>query len=206
MKRGSALQHLGRWIMGRWRATVGPGPAGVALEAAELEVLLPFHLRLDDQGRIAHVGPSLAKLLGGEPLGDPIDHHLILARPRGPEALGAPDAAAETAPPAAGRWGRLRRRKLVGRPLVFRLRRPLDQPVTLLGQLIQPAGQHDLLALNPLFETLDHLEAAGLHLHDYPIHDSTRMLLTAHLLVAGYRIALEEISLARSGYQIGEGD
>ena len=78
--------------------------------------------------------------------------------------------------------------------------------MTLLGQLIRPAGQADLLVLNPLFETLERLEAAGLHLHDYPIHDSTRMLLTAHLLVAGYRSALEELSLARSGFRIGDGD
>ena len=40
------------------------------------------------------------------------------------------------------------------------------------------------------------LVAAWLHLHEYPIKDSTRTLLTAHLPVAGYRSALGDLSLA----------
>ncbi len=196
------LQALGRRASRRWQAFVGDGAAGVALAAAELDVLMPFHLRLNDRGRIVHVGPSLAKLLGGEARGELLDRHLVLVRPR---SFGA-DGLAKASPASGSPWGEERRRRLVGRPLLFRLQRPQEQEVTLLGQLIRPAGQPDLLVLNPLFETLERLEAAGLHLHDYPIHDSTRMLLTAHLLVAGYRSALEELSLARSGFRIGDGD
>ena len=49
------------------------------------------------------------------------------------------------------------------------MQRPQEQEVTLLGQLIRPAGQADLLVLNSLFETLERLAAAWLHLHDDPI-------------------------------------
>lgn len=196
------LLALGRWAAGRWQAILGGRATGIALSAAELDVLVPFHLRFDDRGRIVHVGPSLAKLLGGEPRGEPLDRHLVLTRPRD---LGS-DGSGEASSGTDGPWGHERRRRLVGRPLLFRLQRPQEQEVTLLGQLIRPAGQAELLVLNPLFETLERLEAAGLHLHDYPIHDSTRMLLTAHLLVAGYRSALEELNLARTGFRIDEGD
>ena len=138
--------------------------------------------------------------------GEPLDRHLVLVRPR---SFGA-DGVAEASPASGGPWGEERSQGQGGRPLLFRLQRPQEQEqepeVTLLGQLIRPAGQADLLVLNPLFETLERLEAAGLNRHDAPIEDSTRVLLTAHVLVAGYRAALEDLSLARSGFCIGEGD
>jgi hypothetical protein len=151
------LQALGRRASRRWQAFVGDGAAGVALAAAELDVLMPFHLRHTDRGRIVPVGPSLAKLLGGDPRGETLDCHLVLVRPR---SFGA-DGFAEASPASGSPWGEERRRRLVGRPLLFRLQRPQEQEVTLLGQLIRPAGQPDLLVLNPLFETLERLEAAA---------------------------------------------
>ena len=55
-----------------------------------------------------------------------------------------------------------------------RLQRPQEQEVTLLGQLIRPSGQADLLVLHLLLETFERLAAAWLHLHRYPIQAPLR--------------------------------
>jgi len=44
------------------------GRAGYAFDNAMLNLLLPMHVQLDQEGRIIHVGPTFAKLLAFEPV------------------------------------------------------------------------------------------------------------------------------------------
>lgn len=192
-----------QWI-GRLLRTFGLRSEAISLRHAELDVLLPFHLRLDPRSRISHAGPSLIKVLATSPLGDPIGHHLALRRPTSSRIL--PKAGGEPGERRGAAWPQEARVDLLGRPLVLEaLRGGTPTGLTLVGQLIQPHRQDDLLVLNPLFENLEELERSGLHLHDYPIHDSTRMLLSSQLVLAGYRQSIEDLIHARGGLRIEGG-
>lgn len=59
-----------------------PCRAAISLDAMALGVLMPMYLRLDPDGRIAAMGPTLARLLGDAALGDPFTEHFALRRPR----------------------------------------------------------------------------------------------------------------------------
>lgn len=191
------------WIK-RLLRTLGLRSEAISLRPAELDVLLPFHLRLDPRSRISHAGPSLIKVLATAPVGDPIGRHLALRRPSSSRILRR--ATAAEAEGRAADWPQEARVDLLGRPLVLEaLRAGEPTGLTLVGQLIQPRRQDDLLVLNPLFENLEELERSGLHLHDYPIHDSTRMLLTTQLVLAGYRQSIEDLIHARGGLRIEGG-
>jgi hypothetical protein len=184
--------------------TLGLRSEAISLRQAELDVLLPFHLRLDPRSRISHAGPSLIKVLATSPLGDPIGRHLALRRPTSSRILRK--AWTETGEGRGADWPKEARVDLLGRPLVLEaLRAGTPTGLTLVGQLIQPHRQDDLLVLNPLFENLEELERSGLHLHDYPIHDSTRMLLSSQLVLAGYRQSIEDLIHARGGLRIEDG-
>ena len=192
-----------QWI-GRLLRTLGLRSEAISLHQAELDVLLPFHLRLDPRGRISHAGPSLIKVLATSPLGDRIGHHLALRRPTSSRILRM--AWGEPGEGRGAAWPQEARVDLLGRPLVLEaLRAGTPTGLTLVGQLIQPHRQDDLLVLNPLFENLEELERSGLHLHDYPIHDSTRMLLSSQLVLAGYRQSIEDLIHARGGLRIEDG-
>jgi len=192
-----------QWI-GRLLRTLGLRSEAISLRHAELDVLLPFHLRLDPRSRISHAGPSLIKVLATSPLGDRIGHHLALLRPTSSRILRM--AWGETGEGRSAAWPQEARVDLLGRPLVLEaLRAGTPTGLTLVGQLIQPHRQDDLLVLNPLFENLEELERSGLHLHDYPIHDSTRMLLSSQLVLAGYRQSIEDLIHARGGLRIEDG-
>jgi hypothetical protein len=192
-----------QWI-GRLLRTLGLRSEAISLHQAELDVLLPFHLRLDPRGRISHAGPSLIKVLATSPLGDRIGHHLALRRPTSSRILRK--ASTEPGEGRGAAWPQEARIDLLGRPLVLEaLRAGTPTGLTLVGQLIQPHRQDDLLVLNPLFENLEELERSGLHLHDYPIHDSTRMLLSSQLVLAGYRQSIEDLIHARGGLRIEDG-
>ena len=174
---------------------------GISLSHAALDVLFPFHLRLDARSLITHAGPSLTKVLGGTPKGDPIGIHLELQRPTSSRIVRRGSHGAD---PAAGTlWPSEVRVDLLGHPLVLAAKRQgIPTGVTLVGQLVQPHQQDDLLVLNPLFDNLEELERSGLHLHDYPIHDSTRMLLSTQLVLAGYRQSIEDLIHARGGLRL----
>jgi hypothetical protein len=180
---------------------LGMRQEGISLSHAALDVLFPFHLRLDARSRITHAGPSLIKVLGGIPKGDPIGVHLELQRPTSSRIVRRRSHGAD---PAAGTlWPPEVRVDLLGHPLVLEAKRHgITTGVTLVGQLVQPHQQDDLLVLNPLFENLEELERTGLHLHDYPIHDSTRMLLSTQLVLAGYRQSIEDLIHARGGLRL----
>jgi diguanylate cyclase (GGDEF)-like protein len=64
--------------------TAGCAAFPVDAPAPVLDRLLPMHLRVDGQGTIRHVGPTLAKMSGGEArAGRPLSEVLDLRRPAG---------------------------------------------------------------------------------------------------------------------------
>jgi len=189
-----------RWIR-RLLQGLGIRPEAICLSQEALDVIFPFHLRLDGRSRITHAGPSLIKVLGRTPKGDPIGVHLELQRPTSSRIVRRGSHSGDLA--TGTLWPPEIRVDLLGHPLVLEAKRHgTPTGVTLVGQLVQPYPQDDLLVLNPLFENLEELERTGLHLHDYPIHDSTRMLLSTQLVLAGYRQSIEDLIHARGGLRL----
>lgn len=153
------------------------------LGAAAFARAFPFHLRLDSQWRVRALGASLAVAVPGLRLGDALQAHFTVRRPRGASTVddlrrngtnlviltahqphqphlasaGPPVPAADT-PPAA----------MTAHP---------SQGLTLRGsaELLDDGGV--LLVVSPMVDTLEALQAFGLNFGHFARHDGVADLL-----------------------------
>ena len=141
-------------------ASAPPGDDGpaAAIERSALALLMPMHLLTDGDGRVASVGPTLAKIIsGGEAavLGRPLFEVLQLRRPGG-----VPDLGALVSHAGAN----------------LRVVMPLADPSRLVGVAV-PAGDGVLMKLSPGIGIVDAVARHRLTISDFAPTDLAVELL-----------------------------
>ncbi len=97
-------------------------PDGISVSGAAIDQMMPMHVQIDGQGRIAHLGPTLAKLDAANfEIGAPFSDFFEMRRP-----------------PIIGTLRDLRR--AAGKPLRLRLRDPFNTPLTGLAAVLPETG------------------------------------------------------------------
>ncbi|MDH3420815.1 MAG: ATP-binding protein [Gammaproteobacteria bacterium] len=127
----------------------------IGVPGAVINEVFPFHVAIDDGLQIAQVGSSMARIASGLRVGTMLGDSLILRRPHG-------DLTIETI------------RGALDQPFLLELR---DSGVRLRGQFLQLERGLWLFAGSPWFDSAAEIEAAGLSLADYPVHDPMAELL-----------------------------
>jgi hypothetical protein len=167
------------WLFRRHRSVADE--ASCQLSHEQLGQLFPFHARLNAQGQLRGLGPSLDKL-GGR-MGCRISALIELTTP--PELsfeqlLDDPDLA-------------------FGRPLQFRckprgaLTEEAGEGLELSGELVCLSPGDLLLILSPRVDTVAELNAAGLSTNDLALHDGLRSRLLTSSMEAGLHELVEAL-------------
>ena len=117
----------------------------------DLDAALPFHVILDDDLKIASVGPALAKMIPGIQVGESFFDRFTIARPHdeasSSEAIG----------------------KIDGRLVLVQ---PNDHPVQLRGAFHRLEGGNGFLfTSSPLMNKAEDIERLGLLINDFAAHD-----------------------------------
>ncbi len=124
--------------------------SGFGLGAAELQAHFPFHLVIDQALVIQQVGAVLPRLCPDLRLGDRLDQHFAIKRPRIAADYAAIVAEASTVFILAAR----------------------DSTLQLKGQMLPlPAADAICFLASPWITEMAGLQALGLSLTDFPIHD-----------------------------------
>lgn len=130
-------------------------PEGIGIPSACINDAFPFHIATDEDLRVLQVGSSMQRIAPGLAIGSPLGDSLTIKRPQGalsPQTLRAGS----------------------DQPFLLELR---HSGVRLRGQFLAlPEGGWMFLG-SPWFDTAAEIEAAGLSLIDYPVHDPMAELL-----------------------------
>ena len=128
--------------------------------------LFPFHLVVDHELRIRQVGATLQRILGPAAIGEPLNVHATVRRPR-LELTGFADLA-----------------NLVDKLCVLELQ---VLPLQLKGQVLVDQN-HGFFLGNPVVQSVEQLQAVGVRLSDIPRHDALAdalvMLQTKDMTIA----------------------
>jgi len=133
-----------------------------------LDTVFPFHFAIDEHLHVLQVGSSLSRIAPQLTVGTALTASLVLRRPHGNLTISTISRAVE-------------------QPFLLEL---LDSGVRLRGQFLNLDGGRWLFLGSPWFDSAADIEAAGLSLGDYPVHDPM-----AELLMIGQtqRIALNDL-------------
>ena len=127
----------------------------IGIPGAAMNEVFPFHVAIDERLQVAQVGSSIARIASGLRVGTMFGDSLILRRPHG-------DLSIETI------------RGAIDQPFLLELR---DSGVRLRGQFLPIERGLWLYLGSPWFDSAAEIEAAGLSLADYPVHDPMAELL-----------------------------
>jgi signal transduction histidine kinase len=127
----------------------------LSLTPGQVERVFPFHLAVDQSGRLTQLGPGLRKLLPGVFVGDAFDAAFTVARPM----LRSTSVAA-----------------MLARADTLFILEARARTVKLRGQVLA-VGDDMLFLGTPWITELGQLQQLGLHLKDFALHDATTDIL-----------------------------
>ncbi len=120
-----------------------------------IDRVFPFHVAIDGQLRVIQVGASMARIAPALVVGAPLTDNLALQRPNGDLTMQTLRAASDQA-------------------FLLRL---TDTNIRLRGQFLPMPGDVWLFLGSPWFGSSAEIDAAGLSLSDYAVHDPMAELL-----------------------------
>ena len=139
----------------------------LSLTPDQVERVFPFHLAMDQGGRLTQVGPGLRKLLPELAVGDAFDERFAVTRPRlRASGVAAMRARTDTLFILEARTGAIKLR----------------------GQMLE-VGDELLFLGTPWVTELGQLTQLGLHLKDFALHDATTDIL---IVMNTVRTSLED--------------
>lgn len=139
----------------------------IALSAAHIGLLFPFHVIFDEGLRILHNGEKLAQLCPLLTISDLFSDHFEICRPN--RVNGFPDICQQ-----------------LGALFIVRLR---SSAIELRGQMVLLEPNRVMFVCSPLVRSITEVEKLGRSLQDFPLHDPTGDLL---FLLQAQRATIED--------------
>lgn len=133
----------------------GAEKTGIGIPGELIDRVFPFHVAIDGQLRVIQVGASMARIAPALVVGASLADNLTLQRPNGDLTVRTLRAASD-------------------QPFILRL---TDTGIRLRGQFLPMPGGVWLFLGSPWFDSSAEIDAAGLSLSDYAVHDPMAELL-----------------------------
>lgn len=127
----------------------------IGIPGSAIDEVFPFHVAIDEQLQVVQVGTAMARIAPELAVGTALDTSLVLRRPHGQLTIQTISSSYD-------------------QPFLLELR---ESEVRLRGQFLRVSDGIWIYLGSPWFDSAAEIEAAGLSLADYPVHDPMAELL-----------------------------